>query len=461
MSNVNRKCVKCEKCGTRIPNNRPVLKCSLCDCIKHFKCNGLTRNEAFDIIENHSHWTCLDCLQNILPINLVLNVRNECQKCDACSKLIKSSTAISKCEWCGSRCHKTCTNGQLGCNKCCSTLIPGYKYFAHDLLGETYLENRPLFNPFDQEHIINQLGLHKDTLHEQATLNDFSDTLLNCEYSRLKSLPPSCNGNPRILSLNIRSLFKGIEKLKDDIIVLQQKCDILCLSETNLKLESLPHGLDDIYLDGFHKPVYKNPYRSSGKGGGLVIYINKSFCDSDDIVPLFIDDAEDLNKEPEANPPGEFLFVKLGYKIQDVSNTQKITYKYLIVGNVYRSPSSSSTKFISHLDWYLRKLDRHKNKSIHIVGDFNIDLAQYDSDFHCHDLINKMAEHNFAQVISLPTRITDHSATIIDHIYSNEVHNIVKTRVVTMDISDHLGTYIQFAASHGSLSQNASNKDNP
>ena len=72
-----------------------------------------------------------------------------------------------------------------------------------------------------------------------------------------------------------------------------------------------------------------------------------------------------------------------------------------------------------------------------------------------------MVEHNFAQVIHLLTQITDHSAIVIDHIYSNEVHNIVKTRVVTMDISKHLGTYIQFAASPNSSVQNVSKAGNP
>ena len=113
---------------------------------------------------------------------------------------------------------------------------------------------------------------------------------------------------------------------------------------------------------------------------------------------------------------------------------------------MYRSPSSKNLKFIERLGNLSSKLKRHKNKIIHLVGDFNIDLANYDNDFHCHDLINKMAENGFAQLISLPTRVTDHTATIIDHIYGNKVHTTVNSYVVTLDISDHLGTYVQFRA---------------
>ena len=84
-----------------------------------------------------------------------------------------------------------------------------------------------------------------------------SNQISQCEYSQIKNLPSHCNGSARILSLNIRSLFKGIEKLKDDVHILREKCDIICLCETNLKLESLPNGLDVNALEGFYKPILR------------------------------------------------------------------------------------------------------------------------------------------------------------------------------------------------------------
>ena len=431
--------VKCEKCNVRIPKNRPMLRCSVCDAVKHYKCNGLTKREAFEIIESQPNWTCIECTFDILPINLLSDIKNKLEICDVCHKKISSSTIVSKCFWCHNRCHRTCINGSLGCMKCCSDIVPGFGYCAHDLYGETFLDSKPLFNPWDQQHLINQLGVHNVMEDEQAIWNDISDVLSQCKYKTLKSLPQNCNGSPRILSLNIRSLFKGIDYLREEIEVFHQKCDIICLSETNLKLESLPNGTDDISLEGFHEPIFKDPYRTSGKGGGLVIYVNKNFCDNDSITTLELDDPVDPNIN-DSNPPGEFLFVKIGVKING-NNT-----KNLIIGNIYRSPSSSMPKFIERLGSQLQKLERHKNKIIHLVGDFNVDLANYDNDLHCHDLINKMAEHNFAQIISLPTRVTDHSATIIDHVYSNQIHTLVTSCVITLDISDHLGTYVQFNA---------------
>ncbi|KAL5272936.1 hypothetical protein ACHWQZ_G000943 [Mnemiopsis leidyi] len=53
-------------------------------------------------------------------------------------------------------------------------------------------------------------------------------------------------------------------------------------------------------------------------------------------------------------------------------------------------------------------------------------------------LISTLEKYGFAQTVSKPTRITDHSATLIDHVYTNHVANVVSCNILTLDISDHL-----------------------
>ena len=53
------------------------------------------------------------------------------------------------------------------------------------------------------------------------------------------------------------------------------------------------------------------------------------------------------------------------------------------------------------------------------MGDFNIDLLQYRSNSHTNDFINSVISHSFLPYIHQPTRVTDHSATVIDNIFSN------------------------------------------
>ncbi|KAL5263905.1 hypothetical protein ACHWQZ_G005101 [Mnemiopsis leidyi] len=71
-------------------------------------------------------------------------------------------------------------------------------------------------------------------------------------------------------------------------------------------------------------------------------------------------------------------------------------------------------------------------------GDANIDLIKYDTDVNGQNLIDTLAKHSFVQTVSKPTRITDHSATLIDHVYANNIENITSCNVLTYDISDHL-----------------------
>ena len=51
-----------------------------------------------------------------------------------------------------------------------------------------------------------------------------------------------------------------------------------------------------------------------------------------------------------------------------------------------------------------------------------------------------MPRLGFVQTVSRPTRLTQHSATLIDHVYTNSIDHTLSCNIVTVDISDHLGT---------------------
>ena len=44
-------------------------------------------------------------------------------------------------------------------------------------------------------------------------------------------------------------------------------------------------------------------------------------------------------------------------------------------------------------------------------------------------------------MITKPTRISETSSTLIDHIYSNNIKKAHSSGIVITDVSDHLGTY--------------------
>ena len=70
-----------------------------------------------------------------------------------------------------------------------------------------------------------------------------------------------------------------------------------------------------------------------------------------------------------------------------------------------------------------------------IMGDINIDLASqtnYVSDY------NLLLQSNFFfSLITKPTRVTNSSKTIIDHVLTNDTDSILTPGVLTYSISDH------------------------
>ena len=272
---------------------------------------------------------------------------------------------------------------------------------------------------------MNNIGTSDTIAAENEVWSSASQNLINCTYKTLSSIKASKGDEVSVLSLNIRSIASNLKTISDDIEN-YQKFDVICLNETNCVISKLPNGIDDILLDGFHSPIVQDPARPSGKGGGLVIYVHERVCSHDDIHPLILD----INSSVD----GEFQFVR-------IENFKK-TNRTVIVTNVYRSPSRSPNTFLETYLQALRKLNRHKNKLLVLTGDHNIDLIKYDHDSHGQELVEITASHGFLQVISRPTRVTDHSATLIDHIYINSTNSVVSSNVITLDITDHLGTNV-------------------
>ena len=59
------------------------------------------------------------------------------------------------------------------------------------------------------------------------------------------------------------------------------------------------------------------------------------------------------------------------------------------------------------------------------------------------DYINSLISKSFLPAITLPTRIKNQSATLIDHIWTNKRCNIYKSGIIINSLSDHLTFYIE------------------
>ena len=107
----------------------------------------------------------------------------------------------------------------------------------------------------------------------------------------------------------------------------------------------------------------------------------------------------------------------------------------IILSVIYCAPNTSLTDFNRDFITYIDQLEAmHINKHVQYIlaEDYNIDLLHYE----INQFLNIIYTHGMFSCITLPTRITDHSATPIDNIYIN--YNTPLAGIFVSAISDHL-----------------------
>ena len=60
-----------------------------------------------------------------------------------------------------------------------------------------------------------------------------------------------------------------------------------------------------------------------------------------------------------------------------------------------------------------------EQNQVFLLGEFNINLLNYNDHQTTHDFLDSLASNSFNPYIVYPTRITNHSKTLIDNILSN------------------------------------------
>ena len=79
-----------------------------------------------------------------------------------------------------------------------------------------------------------------------------------------------------------------------------------------------------------------------------------------------------------------------------------------------------------------------------ITGDFNIDVIKFDLNNNTNEYLNTVLKNGFMPTILLPTRVTNHECTLIDHIHylsRNNRTQIASGNLMT-DMSDHFANFI-------------------
>ena len=172
-------------------------------------------------------------------------------------------------------------------------------------------------------------------------------------------------------------------------------------------------------LPGYN-PLEFKLCNANTQGGGVGIYIKQTFkYNVLSAQSIFVDRIF------------ESLFIQLS-----LPNSKKC-----IIGTIYRPgtahPSLSAVDaFGTFSDLLTNVLDdlSSYNLPIYLTGDTNLDVLLYNSSSNVSDYINLLFTYGMLQVITRPTRCTDHSATIIDHLVTNSKQSVYESCIITSSI---------------------------
>ncbi len=218
--------------------------------------------------------------------------------------------------------------------------------------------------------------------------------------------------------LNIASLGLHKEELVTSLSLLDFDFDVIAVTETKIRKGKKP--IFNPELPGYKH--YQTP--SECDKGGTLIYFKDHFKHKR---------RKDLEEKMYKACELESVFVEI------INEGKKNT----IYGCIYRHPSMDIQEFNkNYFENFLRNLST-ENKTIYLLGDFNIDLLEIDSDENIANYYNTLISNLFIPHITLPTRITPRSKTLIDNIFSNDP-NFTQgvSGNFTFSISDHLPQFL-------------------
>ena len=150
-----------------------------------------------------------------------------------------------------------------------------------------------------------------------------------------------------------------------------------------------------------------------------------------------------------------YIFVKIPYKLRNDLNVycpkqlESVFTELLlsnkpsqIIGTIYKHPSMNASTFTNgHLKNMLNAI-HYENKITLLTVDFNVNLINYDKKRGTYNFFELLFNQNFTPQITLPTRVNEKSATLIDNIFVNNPSFKYLCGNITTSISDHLPQFI-------------------
>ena len=237
----------------------------------------------------------------------------------------------------------------------------------------------------------------KNLSHLFNKLNSFSnapENVINSNYYDIDQLQTLKEFTDKIslsvFHLNTSSLSKNIDDFEHLIPSTKTDFDIIAVSESRITKNKLPPIAISI-------PNYSYEFcPTEANAGGTLIYIRDH---------LSYKTRNDLKIYKSFELESTFI---------EICNNNKTN---IITGCIYKHPNININEFNDdYLNKLLDKLSK-ENKTIFLLGDFNIDLLNYDIHPPTNKFLDSLSSHYFLPHILQPSRLTTNSKTLIDNIF--------------------------------------------
>ena len=361
-------------------------------------------------------------------------------KCPICLKSIRNNCRAVECDQCLEWCHFKCSlltvkefnslsasNVLWLCQLCRHEVFPFCSLEDQELLKPAYNSNvKCQCSRSIEQALLSNLPQFDtiSTISNLPNLNDFDPdnnipNNVNFKYytphdfhcAEFCNIPS--NKSLSFLHCNVRSLNANFDKLHNLLSSLDYPFKIIGLSETWISTHK--DLIINPSIPGFK--VLSQPTKFNAGGVGFYIAENLNF-----------EIRTDLSVSSDQE---ESLWIEI----------QNKNSKNIVCGVIYRHPNSSLPAFN---DTFYKTIDKiHKEvKLVAIMGDFNINLLSHDSHNPTDEFINTLFSYSFQPHILQPSRITSHSATLIDNIFFNSLEYRTYSGNIFHDLSDHLPNFL-------------------
>ena len=238
--------------------------------------------------------------------------------------------------------------------------------------------------------------------HIFPTVEELSDLdYCTASLSKLRGVTFCC--------LNVRSLTRHYDSIK--LMLMRSEIDCLILNETFLN-----NSISTLELNVPNYNIYRfDRTPASGKtcGGGVLAYVHNKY------------DFSLIENSELCTPAIESLWFKLELKCT----------RPTFINAFYRPPDGSTNDFIETLHSQLNQFVDNPIADIIVMGDANIDYNKVSSESRL--LKSFLKDKGLTQMISVPTRVTVKSQSVIDHIYINNADLYSHCGVLETGVSDH------------------------